>query len=86
MRRHRNHGEMLIEVFGPGCAKCNQSAEVARAFLVKNGIDGQVVKQTSFDVLTERGVLMTPTVFVDGVKLLAGRVLREKDLEKLLER
>ncbi|MHC4471872.1 MAG: thioredoxin family protein [Planctomycetota bacterium] len=75
---------MLIEVYGPGCPKCDQSADVARALLAKRSIEGEVVKQTDLGVIAARGVLMTPAVFVDGVKLLAGRVLREKDLERFL--
>ncbi len=77
---------MLIEVFGPGCPKCNQSAETARAFLAARGIDGEVVKFTDLDAMVSRGVLRTPAVFVDGEKVVEGRVLRDKDLEAHLER
>ena len=77
---------MLIEVFGPGCAKCNQSADVAREFLTANGLDGEVVKHTKIETMTQRGVLRTPTVMVDGEKIVAGRVLREKDLRSWVER
>jgi len=75
---------MLIEVFGPGCAKCNQSAEVAKAFLESRGIEGEVVKYSNLATMTERGVLRTPAVIVDGRKVVEGRVLREKDLEKVV--
>lgn len=75
---------MLIEVFGPGCPKCNQSADAAKAFLAAKGIEGEVVKFTDLDTMASRGVLRTPTVFVDGKKLVEGRVLREKDLEAFL--
>jgi len=76
---------MLIEVFGPGCAKCNQSAETAKAFLETHGVEGEVVKFTKLATMTERGVLRTPTVIVDGKKVVEGRVLREKDLLPLLD-
>ena len=76
---------MLIEVFGPGCAKCNRSADVAREFLEASGIEGEVVKYTKLEAITARGVLRTPTTFVDGEKLVVGRVLREKDLAKWVE-
>ena len=77
---------MLIEVFGPGCAKCHRSEEAARQFLASRGLDGEVVKHADIDAMLERGVLRTPTVFVDGEKVLEGRVLRESDLEKWLDR
>ena len=75
---------MLIEVFGPGCPKCRQSAETARAFLAASGLDGEVVKHTDLDTMTARGVMRTPAVIVDGEKIVEGRVLREKDLEAWL--
>jgi small redox-active disulfide protein 2 len=75
---------MLIEVFGPGCPKCKQSAETAKAFIATKGLDGEVVKYTDLDTMTERGVLRTPAVIVDGEKIVEGRVLREKDLESWL--
>jgi small redox-active disulfide protein 2 len=76
---------MLIEVFGPGCPKCDASAETAKAFLASHAIEGEVVKHTDLETMVARGVLRTPAVFVDGEKVLAGRVLREKDLEGWLE-
>ena len=75
---------MFIEVFGPGCPKCQQSAETAKAFLSAKGIEGEVVKLTDLDTMVARGVLRTPAVFVDGEQVIAGRVLREKDLEAVL--
>ena len=77
---------MLIEVFGPGCAKCRRSFETARAFLARHALDGEVVKHADIDVMVERGVLHTPTVFVDGEKIVEGRVLRDRDLEACLAR
>ena len=75
---------MKIEVFGPGCAKCTQSADVARAFVTKHGLDAEVVKVTELDAIVARGVLRTPATFIDGEKVVGGRVLREKDLEEWL--
>ena len=75
---------MLIEVFGPGCPKCRQSAETAGAYLAAKGIEGEVVKLTDLDTMAARGVFRTPAVFVDGEKVIEGRVLREKDIEAFL--
>ena len=77
---------MLIEVFGPGCAKCEDSAKVAEAFLKDRGLDGAVEKVKDIASFAARGVMITPAVFVDGEKLLAGRVLREKDLAAWIEK
>ena len=77
---------MLIEVFGPGCAKCENSAKAAEAFLAARGIEGTVEKITDMAEFAARGVMITPAIFVDGEKLLSGRVLREKDLAAWLEK
>ncbi|MBK8979028.1 MAG: thioredoxin family protein [Planctomycetes bacterium] len=75
---------MKIEVFGPGCAKCTQSYEVAVAFLARHGLPGEVVKHTDLATMTERGVLRTPTTMIDGEIVVAGRLLREADLDRWL--
>ncbi len=75
---------MRIEVYGPGCTKCNQSADAARAFVEKHSLDAEVVKVTELDAIVARGVLRTPATFIDGNKIVGGRVLREKDLEDWL--
>ena len=75
---------MKIEVFGPGCAKCNQSVDTARAFVLQHNLEAEVVKVTELDAIVARGVLRTPATFIDGVKIVGGRVLREKDLSEWL--
>lgn len=77
---------MLIEVFGPGCPKCENSAKAAEAFLADRGIEGTVEKVKDITKFAARGVMITPAIFVDGEKLLAGRVLREKDLAAWVEK
>ena len=77
---------MKIEVFGPGCPKCTQSADTARAFLAAKEIDGEVVKHTDLNTMADRGVFRTPAVIVNGEKIVEGRVLREKDLEAWVAR
>lgn len=77
---------MLIEVFGPGCAKCETSAKVAEEFLDARGIDGAVTKVKDMSAIAARGVMITPAIFIDGEKLLAGRVLRAKDLDAWVAR
>jgi len=71
---------MKIEVYGPGCAKCNQSADTARKYISDHELDAEVVKVTELDAIVARGVLRTPATFIDGEKVVGGRVLREKDL------
>ena len=75
---------MKIEVFGPGCAKCAGSVDVARAFLSARGLVGEVVKHTDLETMTTRGVVRTPTTMIDGETIVEGRMLRQADLERWL--
>ena len=72
---------MKIEVFGPGCGKCRQSYETARDYVESRGIEAEIVKITDLDAMAARGVLRTPAVMIDGVKIVEGRVLRDRDLD-----
>jgi len=76
---------MKIEVFGPGCGKCKASYETACRVVAERGIEAEVVKIEDLDAIVARGVMRTPAVFVDGEKVVVGRVLRERDLVKFLE-
>ncbi len=71
---------MLIEIFGPGCAKCHETEKLARAVLNEAGLDAQVAKVTDFKDMTARGVFATPAVAVDGALKCSGRVPSRKEL------
>ena len=77
---------MKIEVFGPGCASCRKSYETVRGFVEARGLPAEIVKVEGLDDIAARGILRTPAVVIDGVKLVEGRVLRERDLEKAIDR
>jgi predicted DsbA family dithiol-disulfide isomerase len=77
---------VYIEVFGPGCMKCEKSAEVAAKFLADRRIQGEVVKFKDVATMASRGILTTPTVVIDEETVVRGRILREADLDAWLKR
>ena len=77
---------VFVEVFGPGCMKCEESARVAARFLADRRIPGEVVKFKDLASMAARGVLRTPTVIIEDEKLVEGRILREADLDAWLAR
>ncbi|MCK6478782.1 MAG: thioredoxin family protein [Planctomycetes bacterium] len=77
---------VYVEVFGPGCAKCEESAKVAAKFLADRRIPGEVVKFKDVNSMASRGILRTPTVLIDEERVVEGRVLRESDLDAWLRR
>ncbi len=78
--------KVYIEVFGPGCHKCEESAKVAAKFLADRKLQGEVVKFKDVNSMTSRGILRTPTVVIDDERVAEGRVLREADLDAWLKR
>lgn len=65
---------MKITVYGPGCAKCKQTEELVRRVVAETGVQADVVKVSDIKEMVAAGILSTPTVAVDGVMKVAGRV------------
>jgi hypothetical protein len=52
----------VIEVLGPGCARCHETHRVVRDVVEEARLDCQVHKSESMDRMVELGVLKTPAV------------------------
>jgi small redox-active disulfide protein 2 len=76
---------MKIEVFGPGCAKCEALHQRVKEIAAKLQLDCEIVKITDITEIVSRGIIMTPAVLVDGEVKSAGKVPTEEQLEDLLE-
>ncbi len=63
-----------IEVLGSGCTKCIKTAELIETVAKNTGVDVQVVKQTSPEIMLKYGVMKTPAVVVDGQLVHSGGV------------
>lgn len=75
---------MRIEVLGPGCAKCNQLAEVADQAARGLGLDYELVKITALNEIMDRGVIFTPGLSVNGALLVSGKVPSEAEMQQIL--
>jgi small redox-active disulfide protein 2 len=76
--------EKLLQVLGPGCAKCTKLAENTKAAAAELGINAQVEKITDINVITGFGVMMTPALVVDGEVKVVGKVPSTEEIKKLL--
>jgi small redox-active disulfide protein 2 len=74
----------LIQVLGPGCAKCEKLKKNAEEAAKLAGIEAQVEKVTDIGKITSFGVMMTPALVVDGKVKAVGKVLSPQDIQKLL--
>jgi small redox-active disulfide protein 2 len=75
---------MLIEVFGPGCAKCETLLKHARHAAGQSGLLVEVVKVSDYAVMAARGILSTPALAIDGQLKAQGRVLGSDEILQLL--
>ena len=67
---------MLILVCGKGYPKCQATKENFRKLLKELGLEGEsgVVEVKDINAIVNRGVLVTPGVFIDGQKVSEGKV------------
>ena len=69
---------MMIEVFGPGCARCKQTTKVMELALEqlgrKLGEDAMVQKVEDMRAGALRGVMTTPAVAIDGRIVSQGKI------------
>ena len=69
---------MMIEVFGPGCARCKQTAKIMELALEQLGRelgeDAMVQKVEDMRAGALRGVMTTPAVAIDGRIVSQGKI------------
>jgi len=75
---------MRIEIFGPGCAKCERTTREVERVVEKLGVDATVEHVTEMSEIVDRGVMLTPAVFIDGKKKIEGKVPKASDIESWL--
>lgn len=74
----------VIEILGPGCARCHETHRVVQHVVDEAKLDCVVRKDASIDRMVELGVLSTPAVAFDGRVVLSGRIPKTEEVRKLL--
>ncbi|MFW9856651.1 MAG: MTH895/ArsE family thioredoxin-like protein [Candidatus Thorarchaeota archaeon] len=77
----------VLEVFGPGCAKCKALKKSTEEAVEKLGWhDVKILYNTDMAKVIQRGITATPALAVDGKIVLSGRYLPANKLVELLQR
>jgi len=76
---------MLIQILGPGCAKCEKLAQNAKAAATALGVEFEIEKIADFQRISEFGVMFTPALAVDGIVKFQGKLLEPKAIEAYLK-
>ena len=77
----------IIEVFGPGCAKCKalkKSAEEAIEKLAWTDVELHYI--TDIEKCIERRIMSTPALAINGNIIISGKYLSSEKLIELLEK
>jgi small redox-active disulfide protein 2 len=77
---------MKLEIFGPGCAKCEALAARVKSAADRLGLDHELVEVKDVAEMSRRGVILTPALAIDGEIRLTGKVPGEKEIADLLEK
>jgi len=75
---------VLVEVFGTGCAKCGRMIKNVEIAVRELKIDAEIRKIESLDTMIERGVMLTPALYVDGEAKVVGHVPCVEDIKQIL--
>ncbi|HOX35205.1 MAG TPA: thioredoxin family protein [Methanoregulaceae archaeon] len=73
-----------IEIIGTGCAKCKRLFTNAEQAVKELKITAEVVKVEDIDAIVDRGVMMTPALFINGVVRAEGRIPDVNEIKKML--
>jgi small redox-active disulfide protein 2 len=74
----------VIEVLGPGCARCFETLRVVRHVVDDAHLDCLVQKDESVERMAALGVMRTPAVVFDGRVVLSGRIPKAEEVRQLL--
>ena len=75
-----------IEVLGTGCAKCKSLAKNVEKAVQELGIKAEIVKVDSITEIMDRGVMMTPALYVDGESKIVGKTATVEEIKKILKK
>ena len=74
----------VIEILGPGCARCHETHRVVKHVVDEAGLDCLVQKVESLDRMVDLGVLRTPAVAFDGRVVHQGSSPESEEVRRLL--
>ena len=74
----------LLQVLGPGCAKCTKLMENMKTAVATIGVDAQIEKVTDINAIVGFGVMTTPALVIDGKVKVVGKVPSVEEIKGFL--
>ena len=75
---------MNIKVLGGGCCKCENLLGAVKEAVAEKGIEAEIEYITDMVKIMEYGIMSTPALMINNKVVSMGRVLKAKEVEKLL--
>jgi len=75
---------MNIKVLGGGCNKCETLLAATKEAIAQKGVEAEIEYITDMGRIMEYGIMSTPALMIDNKVVSMGRVLKSKDVAKLL--
>jgi len=76
---------MKIQILGTGCPKCKQLAENADTAAQELSVEYEIEKVTDINDIMAFGVMMTPSLAIDGKVKVSGKVVSVEDIKQWLQ-
>jgi small redox-active disulfide protein 2 len=73
-----------VKVLGPGCKRCEATADMVEAEAAKRGLEITVEKVTDYAAIAGFGIASTPGIVIDGKVVHAGGLPKPEDVAKWL--
>jgi len=77
---------MVIKILGSGCKKCATLKENTETALKEVGMEAEIIKVEDFKDIMEYGVMSTPALVIDEKVISFGKVLKPKEIAKILNK
>jgi small redox-active disulfide protein 2 len=75
---------MKIQIAGPGCGRCQATEKLVHEVLQELNLPAEVEHVYDVREYSKLGVMLSPTVLVDGKIVFAGRVPTDEELKKAI--
>jgi len=78
---------VIIEICGPGCPKCHATLKNVQKVVKELGLEQEVEVREIKDILAiiNKGVLLTPSVIIDGTKVTEGSIPSPEEVKKWIK-
>ncbi|WP_072378059.1 thioredoxin family protein [Hyphomicrobium sp. NDB2Meth4] len=67
-----------VKILGPGCKRCQATADMVKAEAEKLGVEVAISKVTDYAAIAHYGIASTPGIVIDGKVVHAGGLPKQE--------